>query len=238
MQDATSNQAKLTVGLDLGDRYIQVCILDEQGEIQEESRIPTKPAALERRFGGQEPLRMVLEAGTHSPWASRLLEGLGHAVLVANPRKLRLIYQNESKSDRVDAQYLARVGRLDPELLAPLRHRSAKSQEDLALIRSRNVLVRARTRLICHVRGGVKSAGARLPKCDAQVFAQKAEAKLPEKLAPALLPVIRQVASLTEEIPALEKKIEEMAADATPTLPCSPRLRGWARSPPSPTCSP
>jgi hypothetical protein len=61
----------------------------------------------------------VLEAGTHSPWVSRLLADLGHEVLVANPRRLRLIYENENKSDRVDAEYLARVGRLDPSLLAP-----------------------------------------------------------------------------------------------------------------------
>ena len=86
MSDAITKETTLTVGLDLGDRYIQVCVLDEDGEIVEESRIPTKPAALSRRFGACEPLRIVLEAGTHSPWVSRLLSDLGHDVLVANPR--------------------------------------------------------------------------------------------------------------------------------------------------------
>src|SRR5674476_1338929 len=114
MNDVTAKEQVLTVGLDLGDRYIQVCILDEAGAILEESRLPNKRVALERRFSGSEPLRIVLEAGTHSPWVSRLLEEFGHDVLVANPRKLRLIYMNDSKSDRVDAEYLARVGRLDP----------------------------------------------------------------------------------------------------------------------------
>ena len=186
MNDATTKEPTLTVGLDLGDRYIQVCILDEAGAILEESRLPNKRAALERRFSGSEPLRIVLEAGTHSPWVSRLLEELGHDVLVANPRKLRLIYMNESKSDRVDAEYLARVGRLDPQLLAPLRHRSAQTQEDLAVLRSRTCLVRARTRLISHARGTVKSLGGRLPRCGADAFVKKAELHIPEKLRPAL----------------------------------------------------
>ncbi len=181
MNDATTKEMTLTVGLDLGDRYIQACVLDEAGEIVEESRLPTKPQALKRRFAC-EPLRIVLEAGTHSPWVSRLLTDLGHEVVVANPRKLRLVYQNESKSDRVDAEYLARLGRLDPSLLAPLRHRSAETQKDLAVLRSRMCLVRARTGLICHVRGAVKSLGGRLPGCGAEVFAKKAENHIPPEL--------------------------------------------------------
>ena len=82
----------MTVGLDLGDRHTQVCVLDEAGEVIEEARLATKPEALRRRFSGADPLRIVLEAGTHSPWVSRLLAELGHEVIVANPRKLRLIY--------------------------------------------------------------------------------------------------------------------------------------------------
>ena len=211
MSDAITKETTLTVGLDLGDRYIQMCVLDETGEVVEESRLPNRRAALERRFAASEPLRIVLEAGTHSPWVSRLLADLGHEVLVANPRKLRLIYQNESKSDRVDAEYLARVGRLDPSLLAPLRHRSARAQEDLAVLRSRMCLVRARTRLISHVRGAVKSLGGRLAGCGADTFARKAEGDIPEALRPALAPVLSTIAQLTGEIRALDELIEETA---------------------------
>ncbi|HZK36559.1 MAG TPA: hypothetical protein VFC57_06385 [Aeromicrobium sp.] len=103
MSDATTEETKVTVGLDLGDRHTQVCVLDEAGEVIEEARLATKPEALRRQFSGADPLRIVL---------------------VADPRKLRLIYQNDSKSDRVDAEYLARVGRLDPALLAPMRRRA------------------------------------------------------------------------------------------------------------------
>lgn len=216
MSDAITKETTLTVGLDLGDRYIQVCVLDEAGEVVEEARIPNKRAALERRFGACEPLRVVLEAGTHSPWVSRLLSDLGHDVLVANPRKLRLIYQNESKSDRVDAEYLARVGRLDPSLLAPLRHRSADTQKDLAVLRSRMCLVRARTRLISHARGAVKSLGGRLPGCGADVFAAKVEGDIPEALRPALAPVLAAIEELTKEIKTLDELIEKTAQEDYP----------------------
>ena len=190
MSDTTIRESKLTVGLDLGDRYCQVCVLDETGEVMEEGRVASTPSALHRRFSGGEPLRVVLEAGTHSPWVSRLLAELRHEVIVANPRKLRVIYQNDSKSDRVDAEYLARVGRLDPALLSPLTHRSAHTQADLALLRSRNALVRARTRLVSHTRGQVKSLGFRLPSCSATAFADKVEGAVPEELLPALAPVL------------------------------------------------
>ena len=216
MNDATTKETRLTVGLDVGDRYVQVCVLDETGEVVEESRLPTKAAALERRFADCDPLRMVLEAGTHSPWLSRLLQELGHEVLVANPRKLRLIYENDSKSDRVDAVYLARVGRLDPALLAPLTHRGAETQVDLALLRSRNALVRARTRLISHARGTTKSLGSRLPTCASDAFARKAGPLVPEELTPALAPVLAIIASFSQEIRALDAKIEEMAKERYP----------------------
>ena len=217
MSDATTSEGtKVTVGLDLGDRHIQVCVLDEAGEVIEEARLATKPQALRRRFSGAERLRIVLEAGTHSPWVSRLLAELGHEVIVANPRKLRLIYANDSKSDRVDAEYLARVGRLDPALLAPLTHRGAETQADLAILRSRNALVRARTRLISHARGTTKSLGARLPACSAESFAAKAGACVPDELRPALAPVLAVIAGLCAEIRALDERIEEMARQRYP----------------------
>jgi hypothetical protein len=58
---------------------------------------------------------MVIKAGTHSPWVSRLLAECGHEVLVANPRKLALITENDRKDDPVDAELL---GRVEPQLLS------------------------------------------------------------------------------------------------------------------------
>lgn len=212
----TAREGKLTMGLDLGDRYSQICVLAEDGELLEEARVRTTAAALRRRFGFEGSARVVLEAGAHSPWVSRLLEELGHEVIVANPRRLRLIYENHSKSDRVDAAYLARVGRLDPGLLAPLRHRSATTQADLVLLRSREALVRSRTALINHTRGAVKAAGGRLPRCSAVSFASKVRAHIPAELEPALLAVLETIAHLNVQIRTLELRIQEMAEERYP----------------------
>jgi transposase len=127
--DGSSQQPKMTAGLDLGDKYSHLCLIDQQsGEIMEEGRLRTTPEAFRRRFASeQQPLRIAIEAGTHSPWVSRLLEECGHEMLVANARKLRLIYANKRKTDEVDAENLARLARLDPKLLYPVRHRGAQA---------------------------------------------------------------------------------------------------------------
>ena len=120
--DGIKEQPNVTAGLDLGDKYSYLCLIDtDTGEVIEEGRLRTTPEALRRRFSSeQQPLRVAIEAGTHSPWVSRVLEVCGHEVLVANPRKTRLIYSNKRKTDEIDAENLARLARLDPKLLYPL----------------------------------------------------------------------------------------------------------------------
>ncbi len=154
------------VGLDLGDKFSYLTIIDQESELIEESRLPTTKASFQRRFSTLQPSRVAMEVGTHSRWASHLLTELGHDVLVANARKLRAIYHNPRKDDRADAETLARLARLDPELLSPIHHRSPQAQADLAVLRSRDALIRSRTLLINHARGIVKSSGARLPSCN------------------------------------------------------------------------
>jgi transposase len=161
-------------------------------------------------------MRIAIEAGTHSPWASRVLEECGHEVLVANARKLRLIYANKRKTDEVDAENLARLARVDPKLLYPLKHRGEESQAHLAIVRARQALVGARTQLVNHVRGAVKSFGARLPKCPARSFHNKAPEHIPEALLPALGPVLEQIGSLTERIKDYDRKLETISEDHYP----------------------
>jgi transposase len=209
-------EARLTIGVDLGDRYSQVCVLDEWGEVTERARLVTSSAAFGRRFGSCEPARVAIEVGTHSPWVRRLLEECGHEVLVANPRKLRSVYDNDSKADPVDAEMLARLARVDPKLLAPIRHRGVDFQADLAVLRSRAALVRARTLLVNHARGAVKSFGGRLTKCSTQSFHKSAPAQIPEELKPALGPVMSTIASLTAEIRGYDRQIEAMARERYP----------------------
>jgi transposase len=146
----------------------------------------------------------------------RVLEECGHEVLVANARKLRLIYANKRKTDEVDAENLARLARLDPKLLYPLKHRGEDSQAHMAIIRSREALVGSRTQLVNHVRGSVKSFGARLPKCPARSFHKRAQEHIPEALGPALGPILEQIASLTERIKDYDRKLETISRGRYP----------------------
>jgi hypothetical protein len=173
---------KLTVGLDLGDRNSWYCVLDECGQIEVEQRVRTNVKALQEVFAAMPRSRIALEIGTHSPWISRLLSELGHEVIVANARKVRLIAESRKKDDRMDAQTLARLARIDPQLLSPVKHRSARAQADLTMIRARAGLVRARTGLVNTARGLAKSYGERLRGCNVRnMNPEKAEGLSPEK---------------------------------------------------------
>jgi transposase len=216
--DGSKGRTKITAGLDIGDKYSYLCLIDtDSGEIMEEGRLPTTPEAIRRRFSSElQPLRVAIEAGTHSPWVSRVLEECGHEVLVANARKLRLIYANKQKTDEIDAENLARLVHLDPKLLYPLQHRGENAQAHMALIRSRQALVSCRTQLVNHVRGAVKSFGARLPKCPARSFHKRAAEHIPEALLPALEPVLEQIGSLTERIRDYERHLKTISEEHYP----------------------
>jgi transposase len=213
------------IGVDVGDKYSHLCVIGEAGEVVEETRLRTTETAFQRWFKGQESARVALETGTHSPWLSRLLEKLGHEVIVANARKLRLISESDSKRDRTDAELLARVARVDPKLLAPIEHRSEEAQIDMSLVRARFALVRTRTLLVNHVRGAVKSLGARLPKCSTSSFADKVT-DLPKPLRHALAPVMKQVKALTKEIKAYDKRISKLAEERYPQTQLLAQVRG------------
>jgi len=206
--------SELTVGVDLGDRKSVLCRLDAQAAVVERRTISTTAEAFHRYFSALPSARVVLEAGTHSPWVSRLLEQLGHEALVANPAALH--HAGLAKSDQIDAEKLARWGRADPKMLHPIQHRGVQAQADLALLKARDALVRSRTLLINHVRGSVKSFGARLPSCSAESFARQVEARLPALLYGALAPLLELIASLTQQIRAFDREIEEACEEAYP----------------------
>jgi len=200
-----------TVGVDLGDRFSRYCVLDQEGEVIEEGRVKTDREAWRQHWEGEPRQRVVMETGTHSPWASRLLQELGHQVIVANARKLRAITENESKNDRRDAKTLAYLGYCQPRLLSPIQHRSVERQQDLNLLRARDTLVRARTMLINCVRGLVKSAGGRLPSCSADYFARCVPPAVPTELVTTTQPLLEQIAGLTLQIRRLDQAIEDLS---------------------------
>src|ERR1700747_1098713 len=219
-------EGQLTIGVDLGDRSSAYCVLNEAGEIVLEHNLATTPEAMKQVFGSMPRCRIAMETGTHSPWVSRLLTALGHEVIVGHAQKVRLITKSRRKDDRLDARTLARLMRIDPELLSPVKHRSAQAQLHLTEIRARAVLVRARTTLVNAARGLVKSYGERLRKCGTEQFRQETTSGLSAGLREALEPLSHEVESLNERIKEYERRIERMAKETYPEVELLKQVKG------------
>lgn len=201
-----------SIGLDTGDKYSQVCVRDATGDVVNETRIRTTRPGVRKFFGTLVRCRVALEVGTHSRWIAQELEALGFETYVANARKLRAIYQSDTKTDKCDARFLAEVVGLKPSLLSPIKHRGEQAQTDLAVVRARAALVRTRTILINHVRATVKSIGGRLAKTSSESFHKQVDA-LPDERRPILEPVMKQILELTAHIRGYDKAIKERVAE-------------------------
>lgn len=206
----------LTIGLDLGDRFSEGRVLDAAGEVVEAFRVRTTEPALSSRLAGFPASRVVLEVGTHSPWVSRVVVRLGHEAIVANPRRVRLIAENDPKSDGVDAELLARLGRIDPALLKPIVHRGAQAQRDRILIQARDGFVRARTQLVNQVRGFAKALGARVPSSSTEAFPKRVRATTPMELFPGLETLLDTIEQLTATIRQMDREVERLCRERYP----------------------
>jgi transposase len=205
-----------TIGFDLADKTGLYVVLDRDGDVAREGKVTLTREGLGKVFGTRTPCRIAIEVSTHSPWVSRELGRLGYEVIIANPRQVKLISQSKKKNDREDARTLARLASFDPRLLRPVQHRGQQAQTDLAMLRSRRLLVQARTRLINSARGMVKAVGLRLPKCSADSFARTALPHLPRELVPALRPLLAEAASLTGRIKDMDHDLERIAQERYP----------------------
>ena len=203
-------QVHETIGIDLGDKVSRYCIVDSDGAIVEEGSLRNQVGSIEKHFGDQ-PRRIALEAGAQSAWISRELKKLGHEVIVANPRDLKWITASDTKNDPVDARKLALLARADARLLAPVEHRSAEQQAELAVIRARDAILRARTLWINSARGIAKGFGVRLPKSITGTFGQRAVDVLPEFLRKTLTGLLGQIDALSREITGYDQQIDVLA---------------------------
>jgi transposase len=204
------------MGIDLGDIWSHYCTIDEGGAVIDRGRFRTNPSGVDKRFRDLEPIRIAMEAGTHSIWISEQIRDLGHEVIVANVRELRAISHSDRKSDSVDAEKLARYARLDPEILRPIAHRTVAQQETLTLIRARDVLVRLRTGAVNSVRGLAKPCGYRLPASSTLCFAKRCLAMMPPGLGVALRPLLHQIGDMTVKIKEYDRAIKKLTETAYP----------------------
>ncbi len=203
-------QMRETIGIDLGDKISRYCIVDQDGEVVEEGDFRNQASSIEKHFGDR-PRRIALEAGAQSAWISREFERLGHEVIVANPRDLKWITASDAKNDPVDARKLALLARADARLLHPVEHRTAEQQAELAVIRARDAIVRARTLLVNSARGIAKGFGVRLPKSITGTFGKRALDTLPEFLRTALAGLLDQIDALSKQIAGYDQQIGELA---------------------------
>lgn len=207
------NLDRLTVGVDLGDQWSNYCILGLGGETLREGQFRTRRQEVGEFFQGLAISRVVIEVGTHSAWIREVIAGLGHEVLVANAQRMEGRKRRRRKNDRIDAAKLARLGRVDPQSLYPIQHRSTEVREDLLVIRVRDSLVESRTKLISTVRGMVKTMGARVAGCSSISFAKKAAEQIPLEVRETLQPLLRMIQTLSEEINSYEKRIEKLGSE-------------------------
>ena len=205
-----------TIGIDLSDRTFRYCALDRGGKIVEEGERKLNPESLGKFLAAQPAARVAVETGAHCAWVQQLAQQLGHEAIVANARELRAVTGRSHRSDSQDARQLARLARVDGELLNPVRLRGAEQQADLFVIRARAMLVEARTRMINFARGIVKTTGRRLPSADAKNFAERARQAVPEALRPALMPLLNVLDQIAKELDGYDENVQALAEERYP----------------------
>lgn len=205
-------KSKHTIGIDLGDRQHEVCVIDHKGGIVETIAIGSDRDALRRLAKKYPKVRVIIECGAQSPWISRYLKQLGMEVIVANPRKVRAIWDQDFKSDQRDAEMLARIGRLDVKLLRPIRHGSEEAQKQMLSMKMRDTLVRRRRDIINTIRGTLKSLGHRVSNPDSARFHKIVLDEAPIDQHHIIEPLVKVLAVVTAEIKGYDKMITEAAA--------------------------
>lgn len=201
-------------GIDLHQNETEICVLDNEGALVERARIKTSRETLKRRFNGQSPMKVAMEAGGSSPWVSRLVESMGHDVVVCAPRRVRLIAESTMKTDEIDAEVLARLVRVDEGFLGRVTHRSESAQLQRGLMTSRTALVNARSKWVHSARGILRSFGFRVPGgCTSRFHQRCAKVEMPDHLRAVVQPLLNQIEQVSLEIQALNERLEDIAAN-------------------------
>lgn len=218
MTHSTATVSQITVGLDVGDRRTHFCAIDGTRNVLSRGAVATTKDGVEEALRPFPSAKVVLEAGSQSPWMSRVLHSRGHDVLVADPRRVQLIAKDPRKTDRRDAEMLARMGAAMPELLGDVHHRGELAQAHLSIVRARDLVVRMRTMAVQQVRSLCKAFGLRLPSSTTGGFTQRVVELIPDSLRAAVDPVLELIAGLTARIRAFNKTLAAVAKQHYPEV--------------------
>lgn len=218
MTHSTSAMSSITVGLDVGDKRTHWCAMAAERKVVARGSFRTARDELAAAMAPYAGAKVVLEAGSQSPWMSRVLRSLGHEVQVADPRCVQLIAKDRRKTDRRDAEMLARMASAMPDLLGNVHHRGEQAHAHLAIVRARDLMVRMRTMAVQQTRGICKAFGLRLPKCSTGGFPSRVAKLIPEMLHPALSPIVDLVGDLTRRIRAFDRELSKLAREHYPEV--------------------
>ena len=215
MNNVSRQQEKIYFGLDISQKTIEIFALKGEKGVSF-GKIPNTPKGLTEFFDKvsvpPETITIALETGTHSAWISRQLEERGYEVIVAHARDLAFIYKGDKKSDRIDAEKLARVARADKKLLHPVKLMDVKRQEDLLTIKARDLLVKEKTCIINAIRGFLRSLGIDDTQYSSETINQIYD-ELPKKLKQNLRGLFETLTSINTNIKNYDKRIAKISKD-------------------------
>lgn len=222
-----AHQGRVTIGLDLGDKYSSFCVLDTAGgEVIQRGRVRTKAEALRKLLQGYAQAEVGMETGTHCRWVRDVVESCGQEAVIGHARDLRSLYQSHDKNDDNDAEKIARILRADRKLFHPVKLRSQEAQVDLAVLRGRAALVEARTRLVNTIRSLSKNFGAPLAKCSAEAFVNRAWEQIPKPLRAVTGPMFTALEALNGSIRLVDKGIDYLAEQKYPQTQLLKQVKG------------
>ncbi len=226
MTQISAQTTPVTIGLDVGDRTTHYCVLDGERSVIARSTFRSTPVALSKTLAQFRGARVALEAGSQSPWMLRQLRNDGFEVHVVDPRRVQLISKDPRKTDRRDAEVLARLEASMPELLGTIHHRGEQAQADLSIIRARDLLVRMRTMTVQQVRSLSKAFGVRLPSASTVAFPRRVRELTPKTLRPALEPLLDMITDLSQRIREFDRLLAKVAVKRYPEISMLQQIPG------------
>lgn len=197
-----------TIGIDLGDKTNCYCEIDHSGKVIDQGSVVNRPEPMKVFMREHSESVLVVETGPQTGWVVDLSRDLGVKMIVANSRKTASIWKSRNKSDRHDAQELARLARADESLLSPVTMRQRKSRLDLVVIKAREALVEQRTHLVNAMRAMSKNFGYFLKTTSAKCFENQID--IPQELKKSLEGLVKVVKALNVQIKRYDRAIETM----------------------------
>lgn len=204
------------IALDVSDRTAKVCVMGKiagRKHIIEQTTIQMTKDAFRAYLGAKNPSwPVVFETGTHCRWMENTVKSLGMKPIVANPARMRMMSESNTKNDRNDARELAQMALADVDLLHPVSLRGETCQQMLRLLKARDAMVAVRTKFVNQLRGFAKSMGFRLPGCSARKVGRLDKTQWPDDFEAVAWPIMDVLETLELKIKAYESQIRKLAS--------------------------